>query len=302
MKTPSLPQLVKGAFIALIAFTLARTAAQAQSRTWVSGTGSDSNPCTEALPCRTFFGAYNKTAANGEISARDAGEFGNLQISKNITISGDGTLASVLISGIGINIVGAGIKVNLRNLSLQGAGTVGALGIWIQNASEVNIENCTIDRMGGHGITINPSTACGVTIKNTTFRGCGQGAVYVIPNAATGVAVNISRSSMNDCLYAFRAENNVKAVLDDCVIAGSTNNAVVVQPASAASKVILSRCTINDSGGYGVLANGALATVFISNNVIFNNGVGVGVLAGGVITSLGNNNINGNATDGSPKP
>ncbi len=303
MKTTSFPRLVKGAFVALVTFALGSIAAHAQAtRTWVSGVGDDVNPCSRTAPCKTFAGAISKTAAGGEISVLDPGGFGAVTITKNITINGDGTLAGILnASTNGVIINGAGIKVNLRSLSIHGGGT-GINGIRILNASEVNVENCTIEGNTGLGIDINPSAVCGVTIKNTTIRGCAGGAVYAHPNSATGVAVNISKSRLNDCLFGFRADDNVKAVLDDCVLAGNNNNGVTVTPASVATRVTVSRCTINDTGGFGIVSSGAPATVFISNNVIFNNVTGVGTQAGGSMTSLGNNNIRGNTTDGSPFP
>ena len=249
--------------------------------------------------------AISKTAAGGEISVLDPGGFGAVTITKSITINGDGTLAGILHSATnGIIINAAGIKVNLRSLSLQGAGTtLGTNGIRILNASEVNIENCTIENVSGFGIEIAPTAVCGVTIKRTTIRGCAGGAVVAQPNAATGVAVNISKSSLNDSLFGFRAGDNVKAVLDDCVLAGNNNNGVTVNNSGgAATKVTVSRCTINDTGGFGVISSGATSTVFISNNVIFNNVTGVGTQTGGAMTSLGNNNIRGNTTDGAPLP
>jgi hypothetical protein len=141
-----------------------------------------------------------------------------------------------------------------------------------------------------------------VTIKNTIIRHCAGGAVDAHTTAG-GSAVNISKSSLNDSLFGFRAGDNVKAVLDDCVVAGNNNNGVLTNNSGGlATKLVVSRCTINDTGGFGVLSSGGTSSVFISNNVIFNNVTGVGTLAAGALTSLGNNNINGNTTDGSPKP
>jgi hypothetical protein len=332
MEIKFIPQLIHGAFIALIAFTLGTTAVQAQAyRTWVSGVGDDANPCSRTSPCKTFAGAVSKTAVGGEISALDPGDFGPVTITQSITLNGDGTIAGITGAKSGtsgaIVINGAGIVVNLKNLSIQGGGTairgihivnagtvniahcvitaIGGTtgdGIGITQAAEVNVEHCSISGNNGVGVNIAPTALCGVTIKNTIIRKCLKGAAYAHPNSATGAAVNISKSSLNDGLFGFRADDNVKAVLDDCVLAGNANNGVTVVPASVASRVIVSRCTINDTGGFGVVSSGALAAVFISNNVIFNNVTGVGTLAGGAMTSLGNNNINGNTTDGSPKP
>src|ERR1041385_4764476 len=77
------------------------TLAQAQAtRTWVSGVGDDANPCSRTAPCKTFAGAISKTATGGEISVLDPGGFGGVTITKAITLSGDGELASILVTGV----------------------------------------------------------------------------------------------------------------------------------------------------------------------------------------------------------
>src|ERR1700727_746960 len=66
------------------------------TRTWVSGVGSDANPCSRTAPCLTFSGAIAKTAAGGEIDALDPGGFGPVAITKSITIDGGGQVASAM--------------------------------------------------------------------------------------------------------------------------------------------------------------------------------------------------------------
>src|ERR1041384_6492361 len=112
---------------------MATAPAHAQAtRTWVSGVGDDVNPCSRTAPCKTFAGAISKTAAGGEINCLDPGGFGAVTITKSITI--DGThgagFGSILPSGTnGVNINDSAtatpgtIKVRLRSLSIQGAGT-----------------------------------------------------------------------------------------------------------------------------------------------------------------------------------
>jgi hypothetical protein len=70
-------------------------------RSWVSGLGNDMNPCSRALPCRTFNGALAKTVINGVIYCVDAGDFGSeLFIIKSITIDCHGT-AEIGVVGVG---------------------------------------------------------------------------------------------------------------------------------------------------------------------------------------------------------
>src|SRR5436189_5717394 len=85
------------------------SAVQAQaSRTWVSGSGDDANPCSRTSPCKTFAGAISKTTAGGEIDVIDAGAFGAVTITKAITIDGAGTFTSILNAGTNGVIVNAG--------------------------------------------------------------------------------------------------------------------------------------------------------------------------------------------------
>src|SRR5215813_6487275 len=117
--------LVLSVFCAMLcSFTWAPAHAQA-SRTWVSGVGSDANPCSRTAPCQTFAGAISKTAVGGEINCLDPGGFGAVTITKSITISCEGVTAGVLVSGINAIIVsdpsGTAIVV-LRGLDIEGLG------------------------------------------------------------------------------------------------------------------------------------------------------------------------------------
>ncbi|MFP5288427.1 MAG: hypothetical protein ACLGI9_22010, partial [Thermoanaerobaculia bacterium] len=102
------------AFVALMVVPAVHAQA---TRTWVSGVGDDVNPCSRTAPCKTFAGAISKTAAGGEISVLDPGGYGAITITKAITISGDGTLASILAAGTNGIVVNAGAadKVVIRN-------------------------------------------------------------------------------------------------------------------------------------------------------------------------------------------
>src|SRR5436189_2729529 len=81
------------------------SAVQAQaSRTWVSGTGDDANPCTRTAQCKTFAGAVSKTATGGLISLSDPGSFGQVTLMRGMSIVADGAAASVLSTTHGLTI------------------------------------------------------------------------------------------------------------------------------------------------------------------------------------------------------
>src|SRR5262245_27377864 len=91
------------AFLFLVS---AAAPAQAQApRTWVSGVGDDTFPCSRSAPCKTFAGAIVKTAAGGEINCLDPAGYGMVSISKSITIDCTGTYASVLNSDGGNGVI-----------------------------------------------------------------------------------------------------------------------------------------------------------------------------------------------------
>jgi hypothetical protein len=82
MKTASLPTIAG----ALLACGLSAVPAHAATRTFVSGTGTDSGTCGRAKPCRTFAFALTQTAAGGEIDVLDPAGYGTVTIAKPICI------------------------------------------------------------------------------------------------------------------------------------------------------------------------------------------------------------------------
>src|SRR5262249_3642331 len=79
------PLLLAGLLVASAAAT-----ASAQVRTWVSKDGNDADACSSSLPCKTFQGAFSKTAENGEIDAQDPAGYGTFTFNKGMTLDGTG--------------------------------------------------------------------------------------------------------------------------------------------------------------------------------------------------------------------
>src|SRR6266550_8702175 len=160
--------------LAIMAFTLMiSSSAQAQAtRTWVSGVGDDANPCSRTAPCKTFAGAISKTATNGEIDALDPAGYGAVTITKSITIDAC-CMASILATGTNaINVNGANIIVNIRNLSLQ----QGLIGVNFVNGLMVTLENVVINGFTTAGASVPSSTQSNIlNMKDTIIRNCGIG-------------------------------------------------------------------------------------------------------------------------------
>ena len=76
---------------ATVILALAATpASAANTRSFVSASGLDTNSCARTAPCRTLQAAYNNTVAGGEINMLDPAGYGPVVISHSISIVNDG--------------------------------------------------------------------------------------------------------------------------------------------------------------------------------------------------------------------
>jgi hypothetical protein len=257
------------------------TPALAQAvRTWVSGVGDDANPCSRTAPCKTFAGAISKTATNGEINVLDSGGFGAVNITKSITIDGQGALASILASGTnGVIINGAGIVVTLRNLTINGANSTVGNGIRIINASAVVLDNVTIENFGG----ASPSNGRGIVIETSA-------------NIRVSV-LNSRLSNLNFIgIHSTPTAGNVTLDVDNSTVTRGGSTAIQLRQNTTGT---ISRSSLTNNGGAGVSTELSTVTAMISNSILANNVFGVFNGNGGnPTTRLFANTITGNTTDG----
>jgi hypothetical protein len=280
--------------LAVLIFTLAVTSlAQAQAtRTWVSGVGDDVNPCSRTAPCKTFAGAISKTAAGGEISALDPAGFGAINITKSITISGDGTLAGILaslVNGVIINAASTD-KVILRNISINGAGN-GINGIRYLSAKQVTIDKCTISGFTGNGIDMSLTNSGNLYVRDTHITKVNT-AIRMATTAGFAVTVldNVDMEAPTTNGLDL-ATNNTFANVRDSSVSNAGSNGFIAQGGNGVINVENSLVT-NNGTAFSAAANGSI--IRISNNVVFNNTTGFNIAAGGTIASDASNKVAGN--------
>jgi len=287
-----------------LASLLSATPAHAQAtRTWVSGVGDDANPCSRSSPCRTFAGAIFRTAVGGEINCLDAGGFGQVTISKSITIDCHDIFAGILNAGTnGINIVfdsfGAGDTrktVRLRNLNINGLAT-GLIGINITGATNaanslVFIEDCLIDGMFAGAMRGISDTRNGgeLSISNTTVRNIGGTAIGIAPGGG-GMTLNTTLDNVRvqNANLGVGVGRPARVLINRSVFSGHKTGGI---QADDGTELNVNNSTISNNG-IGVSAGGRI--IRLSNNEISFNRTGIS----GPTTSFGNNRISGNATAG----
>lgn len=241
-------------------FVLAAVVAQAQAaRTFVSSAGSDANDCSRSSPCRNFQRAHDVLAAGGEVVALDSAGYGNVNISKSLTITGEGVHAAATSPGAGGNAVtvnGAGITVVLRNLQIQShPSSVSGSGILARNFAVLHIEGCTV-RAASTGLFFFPVAADGTParklfIKDSIFRNNGESGMFLANSADTGsLSATIERTRMENNTFGgtFRL---VRVTLRDCLASGNTFTGILAQEGS---DVNVESCVAAYNGNHGMAA------------------------------------------------
>jgi hypothetical protein len=242
--------------------------------------GNDANDCNRATPCRTFQRAHDNTLPSGEITVLDAGGYGAVNITKNISITNDGVgEAGILVSGgntgVAVN-AGPGDAVTLRGLTIKGIGFGGGNGIVFTTGKALSVENCTIRNMdggaiAGKGIVFTPTTAnASLSVSNTV----------VSDNLRTGIVIQPLVSQPNSVS---------SAVLTRVEVRNNGGDGIIVDGESSGANgvtAVIADSVAAFNGGTGIRAfspNGA-ATVEIKlvRSLLVRNGVGVGSDGGGL--------------------
>jgi hypothetical protein len=236
-------------FAALIAGAIGAVSfvspASAQAtRTWVSATGSDANPCSRTAPCQTFAGAYSKTAIAGEINCIDSGGFGTLTIAKSIAIVCNGVVAGVLASGtVGFTVnVASTDRVILDGVDIEGVGT-GTNGVNIVGSGSTIIRNCSIRHFTGNGVNLVGTAGARVVVQNC-----------LIANNTGGLNVQGAGGASN-------VGSLVDTLLDE-------NTSFAAQATGAGNTIGLVRSILNNSPAGLKLVSSATATSFGPSNII----------------------------------
>ena len=292
--------------LAVAALLAARPASAQANRTFVSGHGTDTNPCSIGAPCRTFQHAHDQTNAGGEITVLDPGGYGSVTINKAISIVNDGigeagvTTASA-IAGITIN-AGPNDVVNLRGLTLVGQG-VGTDGIAFNAGSALNVENCTIGGFVNRGILV--STGASLNVSDTSLTGNGLSGTFITPSGSGSVGAVFKRvQARKNGLAGVKADGSFTTGVIGITFSDSvaSNNAVGLLAISTTGKAVTTLVAVRSeiaNNSNGLQAQGTNASIFLAESTVAGNATAFNTSGGGALNSYNNNYVAGNALHGS---
>ena len=309
-----------GIFLMVGIFYSSPAAAQA-TRTWISGVGDDVNPCRRTAPCKTFAGAISKTAAGGEINCIDPGGYGTLTITKSITIVChyvEGGVTSPGVNGFIVN--GANAIVQIVGVDLEGLGqtttTPGVNGIYVLNAATVTVRDTKIRGFrNGYGINFAPSANATLILDHVAISESGNtatpttGGLTIAPAAGVTAKVTIKNSDVvNNSNVGLRIDTSgivgstaIVSIRDTRIDSNDAGLLVKVPVGTGNARVLLSNSSISLNNAQGIVVNGGTANtaiVRVGNSAITGNATGLQPINTGLISSYGNNQLDGNGVDG----
>lgn len=275
-----------------VALLIAAATAYGAQRQFVASTGADINPCTLPQPCRSFGVAVAAVDAGGEVVVLDSAGYGPVTITKSVSIlspAGIYSGISVPSGQDGIAVSGAGVRVKLEGLTINGTG--GNYGIRMLSGTEIIISKCSIRNMLQDGINITgPAFAWVYESKSTDNSGNG----FSIINGA----VTIDSSNFeNNALSGVVVSNGSTGIVKNSTATANALFGILVFATTGASSggyVESSALMGNLQGGAESGTNGTgVAVIDVVRSTVSKNQFGVSAVSGGgtgtaYATSTGN--------------
>jgi hypothetical protein len=287
------------------------------TQTFVSASlGSDANPCTRQSPCLTFAAALTQTSAGGEIDALDPGDFGPATITKSITIFGNTAGGAGMTpptpgtSGIVIS-AGASDVIHLQGLVFDGVNTSGTSGVVFTSGARLHIENCAVLGFTTSGITFSPGTGSAVTtqlvVQGTTILNNATG-ILIQPTGGIAASVRLRSLSVDhNAGDGLRVDGTggtgaIKVAIADSTANFNAGNGIDAVSGPGNVTVDVMRVVTDANGSAGIQANqtsGGTASVTVGSSMLRSNAIGIQATGGAGLLSYGNNDVTGNASNGS---
>lgn len=285
-----------GAFA--LAMTSPLTALATAQRTFVSVTGSDSQPCSVSLPCRSFAAAIAQTNAGGEVIVLDSGGYGSVTITKSVSIiSPPGVYAGIsAFSYPGVTIAaGSTDSVTLRGLFINRQGA--AVGVDFSSGGNLVIDRCTISGTFAHAIYVYGPATPVVLIKNTHIVDAGIG-ISVGGLGGEFVQMTVTDSTLTHVGAGINVYAGAEIAVENSRLIGTAKNSstgIGIQASNIHTplRAHVANTLIREFGG-GVQATGDAKMTVVASDFSHTSSAAT-VYGGGTVALTGNQLVHGNS-------
>ena len=328
----ALPLAIAGTmFVSLLQATPAQAATA-----YVKATGNDAFSCLdESNACLTLDKAITVSGqVNGKILIIGHGDFQGLTsaITGSVTIIAPDGGVSIRQDSLSQPVFtinsGATDTVTLKNLGING-GSTGTIGIQVNNAGKVYIQNCNIrgfSNGAAQAMWLRPNPGAGqqsqLYISNADVSNANTGLILIQPQSGVVKVYFTHIEIHNTNGYGIKADGTsggVDLAIADSAVFSMSGSAIhgltpaAGSPGAPVVKMALERTTVLNSGGGAIVGNGggskmvvnkssvmahALGiyalnggTVILNDSVVTSNSVGVSLAAGSPVFSFANNVI-----------
>jgi hypothetical protein len=267
------------------------------TRSFVSSTGVDTNPCTITQPCGTFAVAYTKISANGIIAALDPGKYGPITIIGPVTINGNGWAAVTGPANSTAIIINAGANdaIKLSGLEIDGA-NASSHGISFGTGGSLIIDNCVV-RQFAYGVVLNAASAQ-VVLSNSRIENNTMYGLLYAPFDTNGAFSFDHVQFLKNTTGMSVQDGNLASKVGVIILATGTNssalgNGIGFEATSTGQtdvSLVLDNAAVEGNATEGIHLKGnvevAISRTVIANNVGY---VGWKIEGGGTLFSAGNN-------------
>ncbi|MET0650501.1 MAG: right-handed parallel beta-helix repeat-containing protein [Pyrinomonadaceae bacterium] len=290
-------------------------AGRSATRVWVSAaTGSDTNPCTRAAPCRDLSSAVSAVADDGEVVILDSGGYDAVEITKSVQIIAPEGVHAVIAPTEGITVPGGlngdttAVLVNapdatvvLRNLTVNKHQAVDS-AIRATAVGTLHIEGCIlngIDNIDTGHAAIYFGASGRLMVRDTTARNNGIG-IFVVAPAGGPARASIDRCRLDGNDYGVFVTSNARATVSHTVATDGGIAGFTVSSSGPAAELSCDNCVASNfaSGTGFIRSGGAGAVMRVARSVATNNHYGFFNSGVGKFKSLaGTNMVDGNETN-----
>ena len=269
---------------------------------WVSNTGTGA-ACTRASPCGNFAAAQTATTAGGIISILNPGDYGEITITKSLTIRGDG-----VDGGNGGIVPAATLEINAgpNDIVILEGLYLNSNTVYFAAGGQLHIVRCFINAghtSGRPGVVFNPNGFAKLSVTDTVVTNAGSAGLFIDPQNGGSAQAALERVTVygNDGpgIEIFAVSNSgVNVTIADSAFNGNNGEGIVAIASGTGAVGVMVSNTQSVNNINGIVSDGATTTVRVVDSTIIGNVTGLSTVSSGALLSYGNNKVRANATDG----